>query len=101
LFVTHAAPEGLDLLAGWLESCKAAAACTDLVGFFHCQGELAEPIRRYMLTSDNQMLREFAQMGDITKGQPDGSRLRKATEFETEVARSMAGSRTTAGSLRG
>jgi flavodoxin len=92
LFVTHAAPEDLDLLGGWLENCKAAAACTDLLGFFHCQGELAEPIKQYMLASDNQMLREFAQMGDITKGQPDENRLRRASEFGREVARSAAGS---------
>lgn len=91
LFVTHAAPEGMDLLGGWLESCKAAAACTDLVGFFHCQGELAEPVKQYMLASDNQMLREFAQMADITKGQPDESRLRRATEFGRQVARMAAG----------
>ena len=92
LFVTHAAPEGMDLLTGWLDNCKAAAACADVVGFFHCQGELAEPIRQYMLASDNKMLQEFAQMGDITKGQPDESRLRQATEFGREVARTKAGS---------
>jgi flavodoxin len=89
LFVTHAAPEDLDPLAEWLENCKAAAACTDLVGFFHCQGELAEPIRQYMLASDNQMLQEFAQMGELTKGQPDETRLRQATEFGGEVARTL------------
>jgi flavodoxin len=90
LFVTHAAPEDLDLLAGWLENCKGAATCAEVVAFFHCQGELAEPVRQYMLASDNQMLRDFAQMGDITKGQPDESRLRQATEFGREVARAAA-----------
>jgi hypothetical protein len=30
LFVTHAAPEGMDLLDGWLDNCKAAAGCAQM-----------------------------------------------------------------------
>jgi len=83
LFVTHTAPDYLDLLEGWLNACKVAAtaASAELVGFFHCQGALAEPVRQYMLASGDAMLTQFAEMAACADGQPDDAALARAAEF--------------------
>ena len=87
LFVTHAAPDYLDLLEGWLNACKVAAtaASAELVGFFHCQGALAEPVRQYMLASGDAMLTQFAEMASCADGQPDEAALARAAEFARET----------------
>ena len=89
LFVTHTAPDYLDLLEGWLNDCKVAAtaAKAELVGFFHCQGALAEPVRQYMLGSGDAMLTQFAEMASCADGQPDEAALAQAEGFaRTTVA---------------
>jgi flavodoxin len=86
LFVTHAAPEGMDGLDQWLANCSTAAAGAEIVGMFDCQGELAEPVRAAMAASDDPMLRQFAALGDVAVGQPDEARLTRAAEFAREMA---------------
>ncbi len=81
LFVTHAAPEQEAEDEGWLENCRQAAAGAELIGFFHCQGELAAPVMEALKKSDDEVLREFGERGPETKGQPDEGRLDKAREF--------------------
>ena len=87
LFVTHTAPDYLDLLEGWLNACKVAAtaASAELVGFFHCQGALAEPVRQYMLASGDAMLTQFAEMASCADGQPDDAALERAAGFARET----------------
>jgi len=87
LFVTHTAPDYLDLLEGWLNACKVAAtaATAELVGFFHCQGALAEPVRQYMLASGDAMLMQFGEMASCADGQPDDAALARAAEFARET----------------
>ena len=55
--------------------CKEAAAAARLVGFFHCQGALAEPVRRQMLDSGVPLLVGFAEHAGISDGQPDEAAL--------------------------
>ena len=90
LFVTHAAPEDMPEAKPWLQSCREAAAGCELAGFFHCQGQLAEPVKRYMLDSGVPQLVGFAQMADVAAGQPDKSRLAAAAEFGREMAARFA-----------
>ena len=44
LFITHAAPEDQEGVEAWLDKCREAASSAELVGFFHCQGELSEAL---------------------------------------------------------
>ena len=86
LFVTHAAPEDAPELSPWLDNCRQAAAGTELVGLFNCQGQLAEPVRQAMLASGMPELVGFAEMANVAAGQPDESRLAAAAEFARDTA---------------
>jgi flavodoxin len=85
LFVTHAAPEDAEDVPVILDACRAAAASTELVGFFDCQGELDDNVRDFLLKSDSPKHQEFGKMAHLTKGQPDETRLEKAGAFARDV----------------
>ncbi|NPV58706.1 MAG: flavodoxin [Actinobacteria bacterium] len=85
LFITHAAPEDQEGVEAWLDKCREAASSAELVGFFHCQGELSEAIANALLKSDNPMMRSFGERRSETIGQPDETRLQRAREFAREV----------------
>lgn len=87
LFITHASPEDQDGLEEWLDRCRDAAASAQLVGLFHCQGELAEPVAQMLMKSDDPVLRAYGERRPETIGQPDEARLQKAREFAEEVWR--------------
>lgn len=90
LFVTHAADEETPELLPWLKACREAADGCDVAGFFHCQGQLAEPVKRFMLASDMPELVRFAEMAGVADGQPDDSRLDAARRFAAQVVRDTA-----------
>lgn len=85
LFVTHAVTEGYEELPEWLGKCREAAAGADIVGFFDCQGELAEAIAEVLKQSGDPKLVGFGEMRPDTLGQPDAGRLEKARAFAKEV----------------
>jgi flavodoxin len=85
LFITHAAPEDQEGVDAWLDKCREAAASADLVGFFDCQGELAEAIANVLLKSDDPMMRSFGERRPETLGQPDAACLQRAGEFARET----------------
>jgi flavodoxin len=85
LFVTHAAPEDQEGVDAWLDKCREAAAPADLVGFFDCQGELAEAIADVLSKSDDPMMRSFGERRPETLGQPDAVCLQRAGEFARET----------------
>ena len=86
LFVTHSAPEeGEPKLEQWLAACKIAASGANIVGFFHCQGQLAQNIKELMLNSKDPQLIAWAERGGETLGQPDRGRLKKAARFAKEI----------------
>lgn len=86
LFITHASPEDHDALPEWLDKCEQAAAGTELVGTFNCQGELSQQIADLLAASDDPQLREFAEARSQTLGQPDEARLERARAFAREIA---------------
>lgn len=96
LFITHAAPEDAPELQPWLEACREAAEGCDVVGLFHCQGQLAEPVRQYMLASDAPDLMRFAALADDADGQPDEVRLQAARRFAGHVVDDLASAALTA-----
>jgi flavodoxin len=89
LFVTHGAPEYSEELQPWLEACREAAAGTEVVGMFNCQGELAQYVADHLLASDNPRHRAWGEGRESTIGQPDESRLQKAREFAREVMKKI------------
>lgn len=92
LFITHASPEdGLDL-PPWLELFKKAARGATLVGLFHCQGELAKGVKRFMSIMPSRKFRMWAKM-DNSQGQPDQIRLERARAFARDVMAKVGGER--------
>jgi len=92
LFVTHASPEEEAGVEDWLDRCREAASSAALLGLFHCQGELAQPVAEALMKSDDPVLRAYGERRPQTVGQPDESRLQKAREFAREVyARARSG----------
>ncbi|MDI6831662.1 MAG: flavodoxin family protein [Actinomycetota bacterium] len=91
LFVTHAAPEDQEGIEAWLEKCREAAALSDLMGFFDCQGELSQAIADALLKSDDPRMRSFGERRGETVGQPDETRLQRARDFAREVMAKVAG----------
>ncbi len=85
LFVTHATPEDYEELPGWLDKCKEAAAAGNLVGFFDCQGELAEAIAEMLKQSDDPKMVWFGNLRPSTIGQPDEARLERARAFARDM----------------
>lgn len=85
LFLTHGAPEDESESEGWIETCRSLVPEDDLVGLFHCQGEVSQDVINFLLTSDDPKMKSFGERGPETKGQPDESRLQKAREFARRV----------------
>jgi hypothetical protein len=90
LFITHAAREDAPELRPWLQACREAAEGCDVVDVFHCQGQLAEPVRQYMLESDMPDLVRFAEMAGDAEGKPDDVRLDAARRFARGVVEDLA-----------
>jgi flavodoxin len=80
LFITHAAPEDQEELAGYLSKFTDAIAGATLVGMFDCQGELAKGVKRIMSVFPDPKLRLWAKLDD-SQGQPDATRLDRARDF--------------------
>jgi flavodoxin len=85
LFVTHAAREDGPLIEQWLAACKIAASGANIVGLFHCRGELAQNVADMMLNSKDTDLITWAEHRPETLGQPDKGRLKKASKFAKDV----------------
>ena len=85
LFITHAGQEDGPLIEKWLAACKMAASSANIVGFFHCRGELAQNVADMMLASKNADLITWAEHRSETLGQPDAGRLKKARKFAKEI----------------
>lgn len=91
LFITHAAPEESEEVKGWLKRCSEAASKADIVNMFDCQGELAQPVIDMLLGSNDPKMRAFGELGPMTKGQPDGTRLERAKAFARETMAKVTG----------
>ena len=85
LFVTHASPEDDKLLLQWLDACRAAAVGGNVVGLFHCRGELSEKVADMMKSSEDSDLVAWAEKRPETLGQPDAMRLERARAFAREI----------------
>lgn len=88
LFVTHASwnsPELTAALETWLSKCKTAAAGSNLLGFFDCQGELAESSAELFLQSEFPEIRNFGSLRSMTIGHPNAEDISNAKIFASTV----------------
>jgi flavodoxin len=87
LFITHAMLSGSEsaqqkvMLEKELDKCKAACSKSQLMGLFHCQGELSENTANELMDSNIPILMEFAAMRPITIGHPNVDELEQARIF--------------------
>jgi flavodoxin len=88
LFVTHMAPEDAQDLPSWLDKFRHAASGANIVGLFDCQGQVAKPVKLFMLIAPDAKLRSWAKR-DNSKGQPDKARLDRARAFSKDVMKSL------------
>ena len=79
LFVTHASPEeAVEQLQPWLDNCKKASVGSNLVGFFHCQGEMHKDLADALIQMDDPKAVSWGKQWEKTLGQPDETRLERA-----------------------
>jgi len=68
-----------------LAKCREAAGGAELLGLFHCQGELSEQIAEIMVRSGNPDLERWGRRRAETVGMPDEGCRRRASEFARET----------------
>ncbi len=85
LFITHAMPSDSDALKTVLQNCKEAASGADLLGVFHCRGELSEKIAKIMMKNDDPNVKNFANMREATIGHPNSSEISEAKLFARSI----------------
>jgi len=83
LFITHASPEDWHELPEWLDKFNSAAAGSNIVGRFDCQGRLGKGIK-FLMSIIPGKVRTQAK-GDESQGQPDATRLERARVFAREM----------------
>lgn len=88
IFITHAAFEENDLTRSWVATCLESAKDAEVLGTFHCQGELAQEIAAMLINDANPQMQAFGHQREATIGQPDASRLEKARAFARSICAS-------------
>jgi flavodoxin len=84
LFITHAAPEDAPEIPEIIQRFRDATTEAEVVDVFHCQGQLSGIVKTVMRFAPDPQIREWART-DNSKGQPDASRLEKASVFAKGV----------------
>jgi len=100
LFITHMAPEDAQELPTWLDKFRQAACGANVVDVFDCQGQVAKPIKLFMLMAPDAKLRSWARK-DNSKGQPDKARLDRARAFSRDVMKRLREGKTRAEDRKG
>ncbi|RJP30264.1 MAG: flavodoxin [Actinobacteria bacterium] len=87
LFTTHGAPEDAERVKPWLDNVRnlVAQEGAELLGVFDCQGEVAQAIVDFLLSSDDPERRRYGQETAEAKGLPDEARLERARSFAREI----------------
>ena len=86
LIITHGSPEDAPPLQEWLQKCRDAAKGADIVGLFHCRGDMSDQLIEGMLQSGNLTFVEWAKLAKkVPKGYPDEETLNRARVFVQEI----------------
>ncbi len=95
LFVTHAMPYEMEIhaeqkkLDDMLEKCRQCATGGNLIGFFHCRGELSKTAAGLFSMSEDAGLREFGRSRHYTSGHPEKGELDVARIFARDVMNTL------------
>jgi len=95
LFVTHAMISDSEemqhhiVLDNEIEKCRSACSKSELVGLFHCMGELSEKTADELMASNIPMLIEFAMLRPFTIGHPDPDELEQSQAFARKIMESF------------
>ncbi len=86
LVITHGSPEEAPPLQEWLQKCRDAAVGAEIVGVFHCRGDMSSQLIEMMVNSDNPQFVEWGKRAkEEPRGFPDAERLEKAREFARDI----------------
>lgn len=88
IFITHAAPENAPEVPAIIQKFRDAASEAEVLDVFNCQGQLSRVIKTVMRLMPNPQIRNWANM-DTSQGQPNASRLEKASVFAQNVLASL------------
>ncbi|HEY3448836.1 MAG TPA: flavodoxin family protein [Myxococcales bacterium] len=96
MFITHAMPSvGEPPVAKMIDRilgrCRRTAEGAQVLGVFHCRGELSQPMADDLERSGNPMLQHFARTRPETLGHPDESELAAAREFAAQMLAAVGG----------
>ncbi len=97
LFVTHAMlsssedPQQKAMLEKELQKCRSACSKSNLIGLFHCQGELSEKMAGELMASNIPMLIEFAGLRPLTLGHPNQVELEQARAYAKVIIAPLQG----------
>jgi flavodoxin len=61
LVITHGSPDEAPPLQEWLKKCRDAAKGANIIGLFHCKGDISEQLIAGMLQSGNPQYVEWAK----------------------------------------
>ena len=84
LFITHASPDDNPMVQGWLMGSVPTRRGNLPRLSRRCQGQLAEPVKQYMLHSDDPHMVAWAE-GDDSQGKPDEAALARARAFARTI----------------
>ena len=93
LFITHAMlsngndPNQQSMLIKELDNCRSICSHANLLGLYHCQGELSAEIADQLIASGIPMLMAFAGMQNKTLGHPNASEIGLAKDFASSFFR--------------
>ncbi len=96
MFVTHAMPSAGDpmaakLLDRILARSRRMAQGAQVLGVFHCRGELSAETAETLAKSDDPMFQRFAAIRPETLGHPDEGELQAAREFAAQMLAAAVG----------
>ncbi len=90
MVITHGSPEDAPPLQEWLQKCRNATEGAEIVGLFHCRGDMSEQLIQGMLQSGNPQFVEWAKRAqEVPKGFPDGTSLNHARTFAQEITKKL------------
>lgn len=82
MVITHGSPEEAPPLQEWLQKCRNAAEGAEIVGLFHCQGDMSRQLIDMLIKSDNPQFAEWGKRAqEAPRGFPDAKSLERARDF--------------------
>jgi len=86
LVITHGSPDEALPLQEWLQKCRDVAEGAEIVGLFHCKGDMSQQLIEMMIQSDNPQFAEWGKRAqEAPRGFPEAKSLERAREFARDI----------------